>query len=126
MARRARPTGFPGNARRHTTTVFGLHPIAVHTGSAIDEQCGLGMTPLSGTPRIAGALSGVIGNRFSGDCGPLQDFRGGAFVGKSADNIRYRPNIGLPSTKGPSPGGLSPVSDLLLRIAEQRMQHGHG
>jgi hypothetical protein len=122
---RRRPTGFPGNARPHTTVVFGLHPIAAHTEAVIDEQCGLGMTPLSGTPRIAGAMSGVIGNRFSGDCGPLQDFRGGAFVGKSAANIRYRPNIGLPSTSGPAPAGLSPVSNLLRQIAEQRVA-GHG
>jgi hypothetical protein len=117
---RRRPDGFTANAKPLTMTVFGVEPIGAFQQSSIDEQCGLGMTERSGTVRIGNSGSPFVGYRYAGDCGPLQDFRGGAFVGKSASNIRYRPNIGLPSTSGPSPA-MSPVTSLLADIAENRV-----
>lgn len=119
MTARRRPTSFPANAAPQTVAAFGVNPAGAFQAAAIDEQYGLGMTHLSGTPRIGTSASAVSGWRYAGDLGPLQDFRGGAFVGKSAANIRFTPNVGLPSTAGPAPG-LSPVTDLLRRIAEAR------
>lgn len=118
MRRLRRPTGFPANTASEKILRFGVNPNSAFQIASIDRNNGMGMTPWSGSVRWGSSASMMT--RPAGDLGPLQDFRGGAFVGKSADNIRYRPNIAFPSTAGPAPA-MSPVTSLLARIAENRV-----
>jgi len=96
----SRITEWAGNGRQATVRVAVPEPIGAFQAGAVDVNNGLGLTPLSGSVRWGDSGTPLSGTRYAGDLGPLQDFRGGAFLG-SAATARYRPNVALPSAAGP-------------------------
>ena len=106
-------TLFPGNGRVVRKVVYvDPHPIALFHERVLDTMWGRGLAGRDGYIRIGQPAPGGVG-RYAGELGPLQDFRGGAFVGRvGRTNIRAGLNKGLPNT-APSPAAISPMLDLL-------------
>lgn len=82
----------------------GPEPIGTGTESAIDMLYGLGMDGAAGSHIPIGMPSASAGvNRFSGDCGPIQAFGRGRFMGAT-------PSIGRSLYASQSPGLPGPSS----------------
>ncbi|MGI8685126.1 MAG: hypothetical protein ACR2MO_08590 [Acidimicrobiales bacterium] len=107
-----RRSWFPGNAVEARTTLHGPNPITTFEVGSTDAAWGRGLSGHTGSVIIGEPSSPA--RRYAGDLGPLQNFRGGAFLGRTPDP-RPGPNQALPST-GPPPAGPNAMVDLLGRM----------
>lgn len=91
---------------------YGPHPVARYTAGSVDLAT---TRPLAVTSRVGHRFGepSAPGWKYSGDLGRLQDFRGGAFVGKSRNLRRSGENRALPAT---SPAAGNPVMAQLAAI----------
>lgn len=110
----ARGGSIPSNAVEVRTVRRGAHPIAIATAAAVDLNAGRGMTGQTGHVRIGEKST----RKFSGELGPLQNFRGARIVGASL-NQRSAMNAqqALPNTHTPV-SVPNPVMSLLARTQD--------
>jgi hypothetical protein len=97
--------GLPGNRVVIRQVVHAADPNALMLVGAVDNANAQGLNGATGTVIIG--EHGSPSARYSGDLGPLQAFRGAAFMGAST-NLRRGMNTALPAT---SPVTAASVAD---------------
>lgn len=77
--------------------LYGVHPVGRYTAASVDLGTTRNLSGHDGQQFRGGERSDPT-MRFSGDLGVQQDFRGGAFVGKSRNLRRSGEDRALPAT----------------------------
>lgn len=111
-----RPRWWPGN-RRLVQVVDYRQPDALTRWAVgiVDVAHAQGMNGASGSILFGEPSSPAM--KYSGDLGPLQDFRGGAFVTAAPASAIAPSSTALPATVGPHGRPLSPVMSVLAQTS---------
>lgn len=90
------PRLFAAPARWLRLLVYGPHPIGRYNAASVDRAT---TATLGGRGRgLRYGEQSSVGWKFSGDLGPMQDMRGGAFVGRSTNLRKSGEDRALPNT----------------------------
>lgn len=105
----------PGSARRVTVTVNTPNLLTAAQVAGLDGRNGAQLAGRgAGYIRIGQPSPGGVG-RFAGELGKLQDFRGGAFLGRTFPRRELKGSDALPMTGPPAGAPRSQMLDLILR-----------